>query len=206
MNIANTLNRIKDGLAFVVATVVMVLGMALFASGVAVVLGLLWFAYILCLLLDRCYVFFLRRLGVREVVIESERNARNASPLMHKAGLVGMTKEERIQTLQHFFSKKAHAYRKATIMGQPTMINSTHGITTTDNQSTEVLDSPAVKEVHNEEVGKEVEVSNEPDLEKHAPSPKEQTTTEITRVGVELEEGCEGSCAICLNDYGTTTS
>lgn len=192
-NSTNTLNRVKDIVVILLA-------------GAATVLAMVLFTYLISIFMDRC-------VHTQYSLTEDELEERkNASVLIRKAGLAGMTKEERIVTLQQFFSNRAYSYRtneadssttaneskKGESMKSPETNNDTAGVDSLRDVTTHTKDG-ADMEFQNV-------ATNRSDL--HCETVCQSMTVKVkdsTVADLELQDSpdhSEGVCSICLNEYG----
>jgi hypothetical protein len=167
-------------------------------SGTAIIGGLLLMTYVFSVLVDRCCGCFSRQSGLTQ----EEMDLRNtASSLMTKAGLSTMTREERIRTLEHFFIKTSVPYNNQA--AEPSkQLNNRHAAATSE-QHLEAQTNKMEIEMTSMKGGGRTEQESKPS-QQPAPTEEEEAAEDVDKELQELAdlEHNEGTCAICLSEYG----
>lgn len=191
----DTLDRVK-------ATVI------IFLSGLAIFFGIMLSTYVVAIALDRWCCCFMSSMAMSQEEIDERRRA---SPLVKRSGLAGMLRSESTQTLKQFFGKLAYAYQKENIEG----VGET---TKKKKKAAKQMESiEKVETAHKSEDKSEGNIGNalEPKKDETASSEPKRTAEvkddEANDNGEEEDkelqelvemEHTDGTCPICLNEYG----
>jgi hypothetical protein len=171
----------------------------IFLSGMAIFLGIMLSTYLIAVALDRWCYCFMSPMAMEQEEIDERRRA---SPLVKRAGLAGMLISERTKTLQQFFGKLAYAYQKEKVEGEDE---------TSKEKKKTAKKMKSIESVETEgdvengfESKKEVTDSSEP---KKSAVIKDEANDDGAEEDKELQELVEmehtdGTCPICLNEYG----
>ena len=173
----------------------------IFLSGLAILLLILLSTYFFALAIDRCCS---NSMSMTQEEIDERRRA---SPLVKRAGLAGMLRGESTKTLKQFFGRLAYEYQKVKVEGedettkeQKKAAKKKKSIETIDaalkSEEGDVENALEVKkdETDSSEPKKSAEVKDEPN------DNEEEEDTELQEL-VEMEH-TDGTCPICLNEYG----
>ena len=188
---ADRLERVKD-------TVIICL------AGLAILLLIVLSSYLFTVALDRWCCCFMNSMAMTQEEIDERRRA---SPLVRRAGLAGILRDESTKTLKQFFGKLAYAYQKEKGEGEDETIKGKKKAAKQTKSIENVGNAPKSEEGDGENASKPKKDETDSSEPKNFAQVKDEPNDNGEEEDKELQELIEmehtdGTCPICLNEYG----
>jgi hypothetical protein len=159
-----------------------------FLASVAVFLCLVLLAYAVAYAADRISCF-----NVSQYILTPEEleERRTASSLTRQSGLAGILSSERIQIFRSFFEKRSYPYHKKKKVE--------------DDDDDDIEAQKKDSDRKDEPIKTDTQSTGKDSDESAEKKPKDSGTANETKAEDQNSEDPNGTCAICLNEYGTSS-